>query len=201
DMAVVTDEFFTTSHTNPEQAVIARMNVVDGIFSEQLNVQISLVDVLPLQHNGGLTATNAQTLLSQFSEFTSAPSFQHPGVAHLFTSRNLDGDTVGIAFLRSICDARWGVGVDQIIGTGTAGALIVAHELGHNFGAPHDDEFGSPCAGTPGTYLMNPYMNGSDQFSPCSLSQIQPVIAGASCLTVIHREQADLQPRFPNSPR
>ena len=28
----------------------------------------------------------------------------------------------------------------------------VAHELGHNFGAPHDNENGSPCATTPGTF-------------------------------------------------
>ena len=200
DMTVVTDEAFNQTNTHPEEAVIARMNVVDGIFSEQLNVQISLVDILPLQHNGGLTSTNALTLLNQFSAFTSAPSFEHPGIAHLFTGRDLDGNTVGYAFLRSLCNPQFGIGVNQIIGTGTAGALIVAHELGHNFGAPHDNEIGSPCASTPGSYLMNPYIDGSDQFSPCSLSQIQPVISGASCLTVIHLEQADLQSRFQPSP-
>ncbi|MDR4493425.1 MAG: M12 family metallo-peptidase [Nitrospirales bacterium] len=196
DMAVVTDQEFGFANADPEAAVIARMNVVDGIFSEQLGVQISLVDVLPLQNNGGLTSTNANTLLNQFSELTSSASFNHPGVAHLFTGRMLDGDTVGIAFLRSLCDPQFGVGVNQVIGNGTAGALTVAHELGHNFGAPHDDEFGSPCASTPGIYLMNPFVNGSDQFSPCSLAQIQPVLNGASCLTVINIDQADLEPRF-----
>jgi len=201
DMTVVTDQEFTNANTNPDQAVIARMNVVDGIFSEQLSVQISLVDVLPLQSNGGLTSTNANTLLDQFSQFTSSDSFNHPGVAHLFTGRNLDGSTIGIAFLRSLCDARFGVGVDQITGTGTAGALTVAHELGHNFGAPHDNQSGSPCASTPDTFLMNPFLNGSDQFSPCSVSQIQPVVNGASCLTVINFEQADLQPRFQITPQ
>ncbi|MGD9849725.1 MAG: M12 family metallo-peptidase [Nitrospirales bacterium] len=196
DMAVVTDQEFGFSNADPEAAVIARMNVVDGIFSEQLGVQISLVNVVPLQNNGGLTSTNANTLLNQFSELTSSATFNHPGVAHLFTGRVLDGDTVGIAFLRSLCHPRFGVGVDQIIGTGTAGALTIAHELGHNFGAPHDDEFGSPCASTPGTFIMNPYINGSDQFSPCSLMQMQPILNGASCLTVLNIDQADLEPRF-----
>ena len=201
DMAVVTDREFTSANTNPDQAVIARMNVVDGIFSEQLNVQISLVNILTLQQNGTLTSTDPQTLLDQFSELTSSSSFQHPGIAHLFSGRNLDGSTVGIAFLRSLCDARFGVGVDQIIGSGTAGALTVAHELGHNFGAPHDNEMGSPCASTPETFLMNPYINGSDQFSPCSLSQIQPIVNQASCLTLINIDQADLQPRFQSTPQ
>jgi len=161
DMAVVTDQEFNNANANPNAAVIGRMNVVDGIFSEQLGVQISLVDVLALQSNEGLTSTNARTLLDQFSDFTSSTSFSHPGVAHLFTGRNLDGSTVGIAFLRSLCSARFGIGINQITGTGTAGALTVAHELGHNFGAPHDNENGSPCATTPGTFLMNPFLNGT----------------------------------------
>ena len=203
DMAVVTDQEFNNANANanPNAAVIGRMNVVDGIFSEQLGVQISLVDVLALQSNEGLTSTNARTLLDQFSDFTSSTSFSHPGVAHLFTGRNLDGSTVGIAFLRSLCSARFGIGINQITGTGTAGALTVAHELGHNFGAPHDNENGSPCATTSGTFLMNPFLNGNDQFSPCSLSQIQPVVTGASCITFINIEQADLEPRFQNNPQ
>ena len=201
DMAVVTDQEFNNANANPNAAVIGRMNVVDGIFSEQLGVQISLVDVLSLQSNGGLTSSDARTLLNQFSEFTTSASFNHPGVAHLFTGRNLDGSTVGIAFLQSLCSARFGIGIDQITGTGTAGALTVAHELGHNFGAPHDNENGSPCATTPGTFLMSPIVNGSDQFSPCSLSQIQPVLNGASCLTLINFQQADLQPFFQTTPQ
>ena len=202
DMAIVTDQEFTNANADPDAAVIARMNIVDGIFSQQLGVQISLVDVLPLANNNeGLTSTNAGTLLNQFGNFTDSSSFNHPGVAHLFTGKDLDGSTVGIAFLRSLCSARFGVGVNQITGSGTAGALTVAHELGHNFGAPHDNQGNSPCATTPGTFLMNPFLNGSDQFSPCSISEIQPIVASSSCITVINLEQADLQPRFQTSPQ
>ena len=202
DMAIVTDQEFTNANADPDAAVIARMNIVDGIFSEQLGVQISLVDVLPLTNNdGGLTSTNAGTLLNQFGNFTNSPSFNHPGVAHLFSGKNLDGSTIGIAFLRSLCSARFGVGVNQITGSGTTGALTVAHELGHNFGAPHDNQSDSPCAATPGTFLMNPFLNGSDQFSPCSISQIEPIIATSSCITIINFDQADLQPRFQTTPQ
>ncbi len=199
DMAVVTDQEFNRSNSNPSAAVITRMNIVDGIFSEQLGVQISLVDVLPVPPNGGLTSTNAGTLLNQFSQFSNSASFDHPGIAHLFTGRNLDGRTVGIAYFRSLCSARFGIGIDQINGTGAAGALTVAHELGHNFGAPHDNENGSPCSTTPGTFLMNPFLNGSDQFSPCSVWQIQPVVDRASCITFVNLEQPDLEPRFLNA--
>lgn len=190
DMAVVADPLFAriqqnSFNTAADTAVIARMNIVDGIYSEQVGVQINLVQIQELAQNGGLTSTSPSTLLNQFGNFTNSSAFDHPGVAHLFTGRNLNGSTVGIAFLSSLCNARFGIGVDEIRGGGTAGALLVAHELGHNFGAPHDNQSGSLCASTPGNFIMNPSLNNQDQFSPCSLQQMQPVVNGASCITVI----------------
>jgi hypothetical protein len=61
-------------------------------------------------------------------------------------------------------------------------ALIAAHELGHNFNAPHDGEAGA-CAATAQTFLMAPRVNFSDQFSSCSLEQINARIKTAQCLT------------------
>ncbi|GJL65811.1 MAG: hypothetical protein NPIRA05_07820 [Nitrospirales bacterium] len=190
DMAVVSDPQFAQIQqnnfgTSADAAILARINVVDGIFSEQVGVQINLVEIRNLAQNGTLTSTNPSTLLNQFSSFTNGSSFTHPGIAHLFTGRDLNGSTVGIAFLSSLCSARFGVGVNQIRGGGTAGALVVAHELGHNFGAPHDNQGGSACASTPGNFLMNPSINGSEQFSQCSLAQIQPIVDRAACITVV----------------
>jgi hypothetical protein len=62
-------------------------------------------------------------------------------------------------------------------------SLIAAHEIGHNFGAPHDGQLGSPCESEPETFLMAPTLNGSDEFSSCSITQMQPVIAAANCIT------------------
>ena len=203
DMAVVADVEFSTIQqnfgTSTSAAVIARINVVDGIFSEQVGVQISLVDVQELSNNGTLTSTDALTLLQQFGAFTSSGGFSHPGVAHLFTGKNLNGGTVGIAYVGALCNSRFGIGVNEVIGGGTARALVVAHELGHNFGAPHDNESGSACASTPGNFIMNPFINGSDQFSPCSVTEMQPEINSASCITVINFDQSDLQVNIPNT--
>jgi hypothetical protein len=72
-------------------------------------------------------------------------------------------------------------------------ALIAAHEIGHNFNAPHDGESGGACASTPQTFLMAPRLNGSDQFSACSVNQIQPVLNNASCLTAYTPPDASLE--------
>ena len=196
DIAIVTDPLFAEIQQNnfgtaPDAAVLARMNVVDGIYSEQVGVQLNLVEILELSNNGTLTATDSATLLSQFGNFTNSSSFTHPGVAHLFTGRDIDGNTIGRAYVGSLCSARFGVGINEIRQGGTIGSVLFAHELGHNFGAPHDNQSGSACASTPGNFIMSPIINNSEEFSQCSLQQMQPEVNSASCLTVIDPTNTD----------
>ncbi|WP_295889083.1 M12 family metallo-peptidase [uncultured Thiohalocapsa sp.] len=197
-VTVVGDVEFAQGQADPIATLAARMNIVDGIFSSQVGVAIDLVDIRALSSNGPLTSTDAVTLLSQFGGFVNGTN---TGLAHLFTGRNISGSVAGIAYLGVLCNSRFGVGVSEDLGS--FGALIAAHELGHNFGAPHDNQGGSACAGTPGIYLMNPVINGSDQFSACSLQQMQPEIAAAGCITAIpdgSDPQADVRPALPVNP-
>ncbi len=162
--------------------ILSQMNVVDGIFSEQVGVRIAINEIDVLSHNGSLTSNKSESLLGAFRDYAGRT---HPGIAHLFTGKSLDGGgTLGIAYLDAIC-SDYGVGVSQAGGRGIGGALIVAHEFGHNFGAPHDNQGGSACAHESDQYLMNPYYNRSDQFSQCSISQMDRIISGAGCLTLV----------------
>jgi hypothetical protein len=67
--------------------------------------------------------------------------------------------------------------------------------LGHNFNAPHDGDPAGACATTPQTFLMAPKLNFSDQFSSCSLDQINTRIKTAQCL--IPYEAPDVQVELP----
>lgn len=201
-LAIIADMLFVQNNSlDPEAAVMARMNVVDGIYSEQIGVHLKVGEIRALQNNGTLSSTDPITLLTQLSNFSNSGAINNPGLAHLFTGRNLDGSTIGIAYLRSLCSRQYGVGLSQTDGAGTAGALIVAHELGHNFGAPQDNQSGSACASTLNGYVMNPVLNGSDQFSSCSVQQMQPVMNSASCITSVPTGlTADLRPTLPVNP-
>src|SRR5690606_40314985 len=118
------------------------------------------------------------------------------GLTHLFTGRDLDGTTVGIAYMDALCDARYGAGLTEVTTRGTwYESLIAAHEIGHNFGAVHDGEPGKACASTPsGQFLKSANVNGIDTFSECSLSSMQPAIARASCIRPLPPADVALDP-------
>ena len=83
-------------------------------------------------------------------------------VAHLATAKNLDGNTIGIAWTGAGCNA-WGSGFPQCPAYGNHGyglsqlgedgavpiqqddIALVAHETGHNWGAHHCDQGGGHC--------------------------------------------------------
>lgn len=162
---------------------ISHLNIVDGIFSNQVGVKILLTPLvqIPGSDIGGI---DARTYLGEFRQYIINTG--NAGIAHLFTGREMDSNVAGIAYVGAICNDNFGVGLSEVGKASrvpTVGGLIAGHEIGHNFGAPHDNQGGSACSATPGNFLMNPSINGSDQFSPCSLTQMANTISNqGSCL-------------------
>jgi hypothetical protein len=81
-------------------AILTRLNNVDGIFSSQVGVELQVVSV---DLAGGLTAglsatTNSSALLEELGLLRQQiPALSATGLTHLFTGRQLDGDTAGVA--------------------------------------------------------------------------------------------------------
>ena len=191
NLRIVADTRYAASSPNGAEAqVLSQMNIVDGIFQEQLDVQFGITDIEVLNNDANLTSFDASTLLGQFRTFTGN---NNPGLSHLFTGRDINGGTIGIAFISGICRST-GVGVTQAGGRGTIGALTAAHEFGHNFGSPHDNQGGSVCASTPGTFLMNPSINGSNEFSQCSVTQMLNTLDRVSCLVDVDNTPPQPEP-------
>jgi hypothetical protein len=187
-VGVVGDFEFTNQfagNTTPEDAIVARMNIVDGIFTTQLGVKVSLATpTLFRTASDPFTKSVPSELLTEVRNFRNGSQAQKQlGITHLMTGRNLDTTTVGIAYIGGLCDAQFGASLSQSVSNTTQAALIAAHEIGHNFGAPHDGESGA-CSATDSSFLMAPQLNGNDQFSACSIQQIQPRVNNSSCLTM-----------------
>ena len=172
--------------TDNESHALFPTNIADGIHSGQVDIHLDVEHIHRFDDtNDPFVSNNAAILLNQLPDIKSAtPGLAPLGLAHLLTDRDLTGDTRGIAQFNSLCANAAGTGLTEVRGS-TLDGLIMAHEIAHNFGAPHDGEAGSACAGTATTYLMAATINGSDEFSPCSLAQMAPVLDAATCLTEV----------------
>jgi hypothetical protein len=190
-IAALADQLLRARYTSDEEArdeILTRFNNVDGIYSSQLGVevQISSFDIDNATTDQLSTSTNANTLVKSLATVRSKSSSQRArGLTHLFTGRDLDGTTVGIAYTDSLCSSQWGVGLTQMGRSVGIDSLITAHEIGHNFGAVHDGE--KQCASTPvSQFIMSPTVNpNAITFSSCSLDAMLPRKRSASCLAAL----------------
>ena len=173
-------------------AITTRLNNVDGIFSQQLGVQINVptlethsdpADPFTTPVDPITNETDPSVLLDELGRYRDGiPAHRSQGLTHLYTGRDLDGSTVGIAYTGALCRTRFGAGLSRGSPDATLDSLIAAHEIGHNFGAPHDGVAGN-CASESPDFIMATTLNGSSQFSACSITEMQDDIATASCIT------------------
>jgi hypothetical protein len=198
-VGVVADyEFYQKMSSDPEGAIISRWDIVDGIWSSQVGVKISLAPLTILKTaSEPFTKTVPTDLLAQVRQYRGSHSAQlASGVTHLMTGRDLDGNIVGISYMGSVCNGDTADSLSEGAHSTLESALVAAHELGHNFNAPHDGEAGA-CSATPQSFLMAAQLNYSEQFSSCSLDQISARIKTAACL--VPYEAPDVQVELPAS--
>ncbi len=199
DVGAVGDAEFASNLADPataEAEMRARLNLVDGIYSQEIGVQITVAFAQSFTDpvTDPFPDTNdALTLLGHVANYRgSSPAQNSLGLTHLWTGRDLDGSTVGIAFSSPgpasvLCQTSNGAGLSEGNVSAAFDSLIAAHEIGHNFGAPHDGVPGA-CETEPQTFIMAPLLNGSTQFSPCTITIMQATAAAAAataCVTAL----------------
>ena len=158
------------------------INGVSGVYEEDLNVRISIGQstVYTNETDPFTSSTNPSTLLNSFT--VGEPHIQGFDLAHLFTGRNIDGGTVGIAWLSAVCSSH-GTGISQDLSSADSRLVLTAHEMGHNFGSGHDGSSGHGCDYG---YVMWPsVISSAREFSSCSQESMNAHIDSRSCLAVI----------------
>jgi hypothetical protein len=162
------------------------LNQVDGIYQTELSVSLQVV----YQHawsssNDPYTSTAASTMLSEFRNYWNANFYGTPyDLAHMWTGKDMDGGTIGVAYLAVVCDARtYSYGISQRFTYSPGKYILTAHEIGHNFGATHTDQANPPQAQCSNT-IMNSSVGTGFTFCSFSRTEIAAQVTGnPSCLS------------------
>jgi hypothetical protein len=166
---------------------------VDGIYDAQMGIKIRVVFQRAFTANTDpYTLTDAGDALDQFRATYNA-SFA-PGsppardLTHMFTGKDMDGGTIGIAFIAAICDAptfAFGISQSKFTANATQRVGLTAHEMGHNFSANHPDEVSTPPPAGCSPSIMNSFIQTTTNFCQFSRDEItnHVVGTGGSCLT------------------
>ncbi len=104
------------------------------------------------------TSTDSFTLLKQFrTEWNTNQASVSRDVAQLFTGKNLDGNTIGIAWVGTVCNLSFAYSVVESDFSSTLTCItdLSAHELGHSWNADH-----CRC----NNYTMNGFITCANRF-------------------------------------
>ena len=156
-------EAFGSSEANVENIINNIMNAVNTQYESQVGITHQITGILiRTAEPDPYSSTNAGTLLGQVrSEWLNNVGGSIPhDTAQLFTGKNLQGSTIGIAYLGGVCNSlRYSVVETTCCGSFSCRTDLTAHELGHNWDASHIS--GNNSTMNPGLVCANNFVTGS----------------------------------------
>ncbi|KIP05336.1 hypothetical protein PHLGIDRAFT_119917 [Phlebiopsis gigantea 11061_1 CR5-6] len=215
-LGVAADCVYTSTYGSTQNAtkqIITNLNTASALYKSTFNVSLGIVE-LQIQDTEcpsttdssapwNMACSDSVTLndrLSLFSAWRGQKGNDGAGLWHLMSGCPT-GTEVGIAWLATLCQQTAAGSPGSVVsGTAvsTAGRVewqVVAHEIGHNFGAIHDcapgcDSGNSSAMCCPlskdscnanSQFIMSPVADqGEQKFSACSLGNICSLMLGNS---------------------
>ena len=171
EFALASDNSMVTKYGSPA-AVEARnvgvINDVEGDYTGNFNHDVKFVIVtqfIPTGADPWTPSTNAATLLGSFRTWGNQGNFGiYYDLAQLWTNRNLDGSTIGIAYLNGVCNNNKYSVCQDFSSNSNLIRVLTSHEIGHNFNLQHDN--GCP----PPNLIMCPSVSNANDWSNLSIS-------------------------------
>ena len=187
------DQFHTAQYgADSVPRAIRILNNVDAIYRNSLGIALNNTAIVSYDDDNPIFGieTDANVLLNQLRlQQSNIFGNNQRTLGSVLTFRNLQvgGNTgvAGIAFTMSTCSSfAVSFNEDRAVNNEGLSSIVLAHEMGHNFGANHDGPNPNPanaaCPG--GLNIMSPVVTSSvSSFSDCSSTEINAHIANGTC--------------------
>lgn len=156
-------------------------NNYDNEFSDEINFFIVTQFVSSCSTCDPWTSsTDAGVLLDDFTDWGPSGFGVTHDLGQLWTNRDFDGSTVGLAWLSAVCTAFRYHCLQDFTSNANLLRVMTAHEIGHNFSATHDPS-GSP-------HIMAPTVQNTSTWSTQSVTEMNSFILQVDppngCLTI-----------------
>ena len=172
EIAIANDYTMFTKYGNSvpnlETQNLAIINLVNTNYDNEFSQEVwhKVVEIFVATSSGSdpwYTGTDPALLLESFTDWAPNGFFINNDVGSLWTNRDFDGSTIGLAWLVWPCDAD-DYNVLQDFSPNFAFLRVLqAHELGHNYGYGHDGS---------GGFIMSPSVSESTVWSAPSISTL-----------------------------
>uniref|UniRef100_A0A3P8V9E5 ADAM metallopeptidase with thrombospondin type 1 motif 20 n=1 Tax=Cynoglossus semilaevis TaxID=244447 RepID=A0A3P8V9E5_CYNSE len=175
ELMVTADAKMARHHgRNLEHYILTIMSVVAAVYRDPsvrklINIMVVKLVVIHNEQEGPTVSFNAATTLHNFCVWQQGQNVQddsdpsHHDTALLITREDIcrakdKCDTLGLAELGTMCDLYRSCSISEE--NGISASFTIAHELGHVFNMPHDDNPKCREAGTKHQYhVMAPTLN------------------------------------------
>jgi len=145
EVAIDTDTEFLAKFATTDDAVEYLADLaaaVSAIYDTDTNVRVKFSYIRLWLGFDPWTATSTSNMLGQLKSWWQSNEIGTPrDVTHFVSGKTVTG---GIAFIDTLCDPDFGYGVSTVYGSFDLmnpddiwDVMVVAHELGHNFGSEH----------------------------------------------------------------
>ncbi len=185
-------EYYQKHGAGSAAKIQSLFNQIDGIYREELGIALNLTKITVFSDAADpfSSTTDSYALLREAGTYFAASSaFSNNGMNQFMSGKNLDGSTIGLAYVNTVCYStkKYRVSLVQSYESFSSSQLIVsAHEMGHNLGATHD-------TASDGMHIMWPSASSSIEltFSERSKAEITPNLS-KSCFSATADLKVDL---------
>ena len=166
--------------------IMSILNQIDGVYETEVGISFEVTLQNTYSGSDPYSATNPIAMLEELRDrWNARMTGVRRDLVHLWTGRDVDGATVGVAYIGVVCTTpTYAYGITQRYQSAPQKFILTAHEIGHNFNACHSDSECNPNRISCSNTIMQTSSGNGLTFCDFSREEISKYLrANGSCLS------------------